>query len=319
MMEEGLLSNVLEWYGTSGGSVPAIFGALGVPVGWIRTCVELFDTFSTLDIQEELISRFLTEWGVDSGNNYTKYIGKCMDTWEPGSSEWTFSDCSNYRPGIFLGIPAVNLTTGEYVLFSSRTHPHMKLLDAVRASSTIPMFFTPWKDEKGHIYCDGALKEHYPWACIPKEKHDTTLLIACNEEQLLSSKHAPIYTLSEYISRILFFLSHTHREQYDIPKHRVVVNDTRVDVLDFFQTKEDLLSLVQSGIDAASAWITQHSSEEIDGRTPYSSDPGTLSSLHSSGPNTVSGTPLWETPPPRPVLVPDLPTSYRPMSRRWSL
>jgi len=319
LMEENIISEVRAWYGTSGGSVSAIAGALGVSIGWLRTCVEYFDTRPMLDIQEDLIARFMTEWGVDSGNKYTEYIGKFMDTWEPGSSTWTFSQLSEARPGIFLGIPAVNLTTGEYVLFSSKTHPHMRLLDAVRASSSIPMFFTPWKDEKGDIYCDGGAKEYFPWSCIPRELHDSTLLIACHEHQISSSINAPINTLSEYISRIFYFICHHHRSQMEIPKHRIIINDVRLDFMDFFQQRDERLSLVQSGIDAATSWITQHSSEEIAETHPSSSAPDTLPSGPKTEPNTALGILRSRNPLQPQARSLDLQIASPPISRRWSL
>jgi predicted acylesterase/phospholipase RssA len=318
-MEENILSDVREWYGTSGGSVSAIAGALGVSIGWLRTCVEYFDTYPMIDIQEDLVARFMTEWGVDSGNKYTEYIGKFMDTWEPGSSSWTFSQLSKVRPGILLGIPAVNISTGDYVLFSVKTHPNMRILDAVRASSSIPLFFTPWKDEKGDVYCDGGVKEYFPWSCIPKEKHDSTLLIACHEKQLSPPIYTPIYTLTDYISRIFYFICHHHRDIHEVPTHKIVINDTRLDILDFYQTREERLSLVQSGIDAASAWIKLHSSQGISGIHPSSAPPDTLSSDRMTEPNTASDNPQFQNRPLLPVRFLDSPIASQQTSRRWSL
>ena len=271
-----------------------------------------------LDITGELVSNFMTEWGVDSGNNYIDYIGKIMDTWEPGSSEWTFAQFSNARPGIVLGIPAVNMSSGKYVLFSSTTHPRMKLLDAVRASSAIPMFFTPWKDEKGDIFCDGALKEHFPWECIPSNLHDATLLIACHDNQLYSLRNAPIYTLPEYISRIFYFMCHHHHDVNSMPLHRIVVNDCRMHVLDFFHKKEDRLALVQSGIDAATAWLTKCSLQENGEIHSSFSLPDTLSSDRTE-PSIALDNPQSQSQQQHLAHSPGLLISSKPISRRWSL
>lgn len=319
LMEEDLLSDVREWYGTSGGSIAAIVGALGVSIGWLRTCVEYFDTHPMLDIQEHLILRFMSEWGVDSGNHLTEYIGKFMDTWEPGSSTWTFAQLSDARPGIFLGIPSVNLSTGEYVLFSVNTHPHMKLVDAVRASSSIPLFYKPWKDADDHIYCDGALHEHYPWICIPKEKHDSTLLIACHNNQVFSPISAPIHTLSEYLSRIFYYFCHTHLYGNEKPRHRIIINSERLGTLDFFQQKEDRLSIIQDGIAAADVWITQHSAQETSESHPSSDLPGTVSSDPMTGPTRAWDSPQSQIPQPPLAHPPDLQSASPPISRRWSL
>ena len=321
LMEEDILSDVCEWYGTSGGSISAIVGALGVSIGWLRTCVEYFDTYPMLDIQEHLILRFMSEWGVDSGIHLTEYIGKFMDTWEPGSSAWTFAQLSEARPGVFLGIPSVNLSTGEYVLFSVKTHPHMRLLDAVRASSSIPLFYKPWRDEDvhNHVYCDGALHEHYPWICIPKEKHDSTLLIACHTNQVFSPISAPIHTLSEYLSRIFYYFCHTHLYGNEKPRHRIIINSERLGTLDFFQQKEDRISVIQDGIHAANAWIMQHSSPETSESHPSSSPPGTLSSDHPPVPNTEWDIPQSQIPQPHPAHSLDLQSASPPISRRWSL
>jgi len=317
LMEEDILSDVRAWYGTSGGSMAAILGALGVSVGWLRSCAEYFDTHPMLDIQEDLVAHFMTEWGVDYGNKYVEYMGRFLNTWEPGFSEWTFAQLSAARPGILLGIPAVNLSTGEYVLFSSTTHPHMKIFDAVRATSSIPMFFTPWKDDKGHLYCDGALKEQYPWACIPKEKRSTTLMIACHENQIGVYTHAPISTFTDYISRIMYIARHNH--QQDAPEHTIVINDTRIDILDFFQRKEERLCLIQSGIDAVAAWVMQHSLAENSETHPLSSVPDTLPSARLVAQDRELDIPQSQNPQPSRGPSQGLHISSQQISRRWSL
>lgn len=62
-----------------------------------------------------------------------------------------------------LKILATNIDTGEKVIFEKG-----KIIDAIRASISIPSIFTPYKHEHTHLV-DGGLVENLPIGLLPRE------------------------------------------------------------------------------------------------------------------------------------------------------
>jgi predicted acylesterase/phospholipase RssA len=62
---------------------------------------------------------------------------------------------------IELHICATKLNTMELVEFTGKTHPTMKIIDAIYASSTLPFIFQPLWYENSY-YLDGGLVNNYP-------------------------------------------------------------------------------------------------------------------------------------------------------------
>lgn len=312
LLESGLMKNIKELYGCSGGSLCAYMAALGVTPSWIREWIQHFDTRPIMNIQEELVVDYAMSWGVDSGLAAKEYIGKFIDTWEPGASQWTFADLHRERPGITLHITATNVSTGKQAVFSYDSHPSMPIADAIHASSSIPFYATPFIDPSGDFLCDGAIIETLPYKIV--RSPTTTLFIVCSP----TAANPIISSLGEYIQRILRIMRFGNLgfEKLE-PDHLIRVKPRGIMLLNFMISKEERLHLFASGIADGAEWITQNFPEGTEEILPYSGDLHTLSSsLPSQEPlsdSHRSNAPLPSRAPSR-----DLPLAGPQKSRRWS-
>ncbi len=260
LLEAGVLSSVRAWYGCSAGSFCAFLGALGATPSWCRDCCKLFDLRYALQIQQGLVLDFLKTWGVSSGAELTEFLGSFIDTWEPGASKWTFADLAKERPGIFLGITATNLSSRKLVLFSAETHPDMLILDAIRASCSIPFVYVPWVSKTGDMYCDGAVIEQCPWLHV-KDKRNC-LVIACSQAQIFGSVAVTkkIESFVDYCMRIVLLRRPSWVEK---PRYWIAVNNTTVEALCFDMTEEERAALFKEGEAAASNWLLRTSGSHL--------------------------------------------------------
>jgi len=312
LLESGLLANVKDLYGCSGGSLCAYMAALGVTPSWIREWIQHFDTRPIMNIQEELVVDYASSWGVDSGLGAKEYIGKFIDTWEPGASRWTFADLRRERPGITLHITATNVTTESQAIFSSESHPAMLIADAIHASSSIPFYMIPFVDSSGHFLCDGAIAEALPFQIV--KSPETTLFVACSS----SAPGPSISSLGDYMQRILRIMRFGNLGlEKSEPTHLIRVKPCGIMLLNFMISKEERLQLFASGISDGAEWIMHNFPGGTAEIPPYSGDLHTLSvSLPSQEPS--SDTRRSNIPLPSRALSRDLPLEGPQRSRRWS-
>ena len=309
LREAGLLAAVKDYYGCSGGSICAYLAALGVTPAWIREWVQHFDTRPIMNIQEDMVVDYMTAWGVDSGLQASDYIGKFVDTWEPGASKWTFADLARERPGVSLTITATNVSAGCQGVFSTTQHPSMRIADAIRASSSIPFYVSPWTDPSGQLFCDGAVVESYPQQCVKSVPE--TLFIVCEGPPSPPS----ISSLGEYIHRIMRIARH---HTVADPEHIIYLKYCGIMLLNFMISKEERLRIFAAGLTDAAAWIKQVSPAGTEGIPPCSGDLHiSLASRPSPESLSDSHPPCSPLPPPAPV--PDLPHGRLRKCRRWSV
>ena len=316
LMEAGVTKDVRDWYGCSGGSICALFGVIGVSLTWMRDAAANFDMRIAGTVEEDIVADVFTTWGVNSGKNMDLLLSKVIDTWEAGISTWTFADLAVKRPGSTLTIIATNLTAGKLTAFNAVNTPSVHVLDAIRASSAVPCFFTPWVDAAGDVYCDGAVLEYYPWNSV-KDK-DRTLVIACSDTNMGGrEKSVVMHNLVDFISRVT---SLTLRKNVsNRVKFWIAINNESVDPLDFQMSSEQRLFMFDEGRLAATRWLEFKQvlcSETQRNQTSHVSH-HTSSSLLS--PNRMSDTHQCHNPLPLRALSQHPHTESSRPSRRWSL
>jgi NTE family protein len=317
LLENGMLSDVREWHGCSAGAISAIVATLGASPAWMRTLVETLQVARFTNPQYHCIENFASVWGFNDGVSLFEYMGRVMDTLEAGASEWTFADMAAARPGVRLTLIAMNVSTVRLKRFSAELTPHVRVIDALRASCSIPFYFTPWRDASGAIYCDGATLEYYPWSYLKDKDH--TLVVACNANALRSDVGpSAIQSFQDYLRNIMGVSDRTTQ-----PRHWIGAGSPKIVAFDFGLPVEQRLQLYDAGVKAARgfiAWSRQLTdSARATVQTPaLSASPSTLSSDRPC-PDTVSDTPECRIPPPPACPSRDLHSASTRTSRRWSL
>ena len=318
LMEAGLLDDVREWHGCSCGAIVAMLCAIGVTPAWIRKFISILKMEIVSTPQDDCITNYLQSWGITDGVAAVNYMCKIVDTWHPGSSAWTFADLARECPNTSLTIIATNVSKQCQTRFSSLNTPHIRVVDAVRASCGVPLYFTPWVDPSGDMYCDGAVMEYYPWSYLTDK--DNTLVIACHKTPFRGKPS--VVSIPEYVGALLLCA----RPYPPHPRNWIAINRPDVALLDFKMTQEEKMDIFEEGVRAARGWMAWRerctsltdSEKATAQRLTPNALPGTLSSDRPS-PDRMwdshqSGSPLPTAYPSRGSR-----TASSLPSRRWSL
>lgn len=169
---EGILKNITRVGGTSAGSINAVMFAAG------------FSNIETLKILKELdfndfkddswgalrdMSRLRDEFGWYKGDFFRDWIGDLLKK-KTGSSEITFKALQEYS-GKALYVYASNLSTKFGEVYSPEHTPRMRVVDAVRRSMSIPLFFRAVRDDRDDVFVDGGAINNYPVKLFDREKY----------------------------------------------------------------------------------------------------------------------------------------------------
>jgi predicted acylesterase/phospholipase RssA len=324
LIEAGMTGAIQEWWGCSGGALCALLGALGVSAAWLRDCVEALDLRLLGGVEEEMVADYFQTWGVNSGRGWIAYVGRVLETWEPGVATWTFADLAAARPGVRFCVIATNLTRGCLDVFSATTTPDVRLLDALRASCAVPFFYTPWISASGEVFCDGAVVEQFPWKGIGDKAG--TLVVVCSDTALgRRPVTGPIAGITDYVGRIYQAARRRCGEDVTPVRNWIAVNNRTVGVLDFGLDAAGRRALFEEGLRAGRGWLTfrrqnhrPEPSERSSCSPPECGDPGSDGTSPCEGNRTSGSHPLHMVGgDPCPSLRPDTGTPRA--GRRWSL
>lgn len=109
-----------------------------------------------------------------------------------------YGDATFEDTKIDLAINAVDIESGKEVIFR-----HGKIIDAVRASMSIPIVFSP-KTINGRMYVDGGLVNNIPYNVVPKKYKKVIISDVNSQIPLLKKK----YTGIEYFYHVISLLEH---------------------------------------------------------------------------------------------------------------
>jgi len=209
------MNNIEGIYGTSAGSILAVILALKYDWDIIddyiikRPWHQIFkyDLYSILGamykrgvydicIIEEILSPLL----------------KGMDL-SPDITMAKFFEFSN----IDLHVYTTNLNDFELVDISHKTHPEWRVIDAVYASSCLPILFSPFSKD-GVFYIDGGIFLNYPLEpCIKTATDSDSILgirkkcIKSNNDEITESSNMIDYILV-LLSKYIHFIAKDHKQ-----------------------------------------------------------------------------------------------------------
>ena len=151
----------------------------------------------------------------------------------------------------------VNLNKSILKEFSVHTTPNTTIIFALRASMSIPGYFTPVVDpETGHYYVDGALLNNYPITLV----NDTNILgISFDYSTVYIDK---IESIQSYFNQLI---SCFHNKLEEIPlkfKEKTIYINSTVSTINFFLSQEERVELMEVGRRAVINYL-ESSSQKI--------------------------------------------------------
>lgn len=179
-----ILADIERVCGASAGAITACLLACGATASEIDTIVSETSFRQFMDDSWGILRdsrRVLNEFGWYKGDAFTNWIKKQIQALT-GYADLTFGDlvkrkaADNNAGFRELYVVGTNLSTRMEVLFSAENTPDCPLWHAVRASMSIPLFFTAVQD-RGNVLVDGGVAWNYPIDLfddrkyLPKEDH----------------------------------------------------------------------------------------------------------------------------------------------------
>jgi predicted acylesterase/phospholipase RssA len=216
----------------SGASAGAILGFLLLSK---KTPQEIFDATINLNTEELTkvdLKTFINSFGFI---NHELIKQKLIELW---GGNPTFKELPKK-----LYVSAYCLNTLEVEYFSRDTHPDMYVVDAVCASMSIPIMFTPY-EIAGKKYIDGCTTEDLPVFPFLHKNFSDLLCVKITQEP----RNVKLDNMLDYLMCIAT-TSYKNRRTYDnVPIKRLDV--TPIDVLNLRGPLEDRLKLFMMGYEA---------------------------------------------------------------------
>jgi NTE family protein len=115
------------------------------------------------------MNRLREEYGWYKGDFFRDWIGELLKK-KTGSSNVTFKALQEYSDKA-LYVYASNLSTKFGEVYSPEHTPRMRVVDAVRRSMSIPLFFRAVRDDREDVFVDGGVINNYPVKLFDREKY----------------------------------------------------------------------------------------------------------------------------------------------------
>ena len=252
LKKHNLINDVNQYWGNSAGALMAACLSLQTPHTKLRKIFYEMDFTKFRDFDLTNIMSFGSKWGLDSGDAFTKSLKEILEDIKPGSSLYTLQEL----PG--LHITASDLTDTKPIIMDATTYPTLKLVDALRASTSIPFFYVPFRNPvNNHLLVDGAIACNFPWVLLPKEIRDD----AIGFDFSLNDVNKEPSNLSEYIPSIMNFRDRYWRSDINkkIEPNVIILRIRGFPPWHLALKTEDRDELIKIGANTAEEWINLRS------------------------------------------------------------
>jgi NTE family protein len=189
LAQRGHLDHITRVAGTSAGAINALIFALGYDIREQREILESTDFRDFMDSSFGFIRdvrRLARHFGWHKGDFFRDWIGQLIKR-KLGNAEATFADLKASQGAPELYVIGTNLSTGYAEIFSAERHADMPLVEALRISMSIPLFFAAVRHgEREDVYVDGGVQLNYPVKVFDRMKY-------IRDEETCACRHTDYY------------------------------------------------------------------------------------------------------------------------------
>jgi len=253
LQERGLLKALREYVGISAGALVAFSLCLGSTLSELRMIISLLDFGLIRDLDPETMLNFPETFGLDTGANLEKFL-KAILRARRISPTITFAELESLRLGPSLSVIAMNMNTCEPSEFSAAKTPGTEVAFAVRASMSIPIYFSPAISPTGQMFADGGVYFSSPFKFLSDGRRQHTLSIAFSDSH---KQRGEIKSLIEYLYQLYYCLDYeTGKNLREEWGHQIMYLECgEVNVIHFEATQEEKMRLMDSGRRGAEEFI----------------------------------------------------------------
>lgn len=257
--ERGLLKNLKEVCGISAGAWLGLFLAARVPMDTLEKIVMDLDFSVIRNLNADAFLGFPETFGLDDGTKFVKFLEsvcRVVLKLDPATTFEDFAAAGN----IGFRCWATDLTGQCGREFSLKATPNVKIIDALRASMALPMYFTPVSDPiTGHVLSDGGIMGNLGMYHLTKEELEVSLGLGfCIDPANVGNNKTPAAdSLLGFMYSITCCLA-ADRTTRMLQENKGRILLTPVDEYpswNFEISREDRLMLIKKGKEAAHAWL----------------------------------------------------------------
>lgn len=245
--ELSILKNIDTIVAVSAGSLYSCMYLMGYTSKEIIKFSEVFNykKLSTIKNFDNLsLSKILLEYGFDNGDNFKNVFEKIakQKNINPDITLLDFYKLNKIK--FIIGVTNVDKLCEEYL--SYELTPKIKLFDAIRATSSVPIFFTPVKlNDK--LYIDGGVTNNFPINLYINNMEEIIGINISNPRSILSNDNFFNYLMNIINGMLLGWQTSIIRMCKN--KHIFVINTNIKNMINFNISLEEKKRLIKLGFD----------------------------------------------------------------------
>jgi NTE family protein len=235
--------------GSSAGS------AISMMIALKYTIDEIWEILYNTDVNDLIkpnIILLLDKFGIENGKGMLGFFEDLIHK-KTGNRHTNFKQLYD-TTGINLIVVASCLTTKKAVYFNHINTPYIKVSVAVRASISIPCFFTPVTID-GNVYVDGSILDDYPMHLFSDNIDNSIGIILCSEYD--TSYQYP----EEYFRAImnLFLYNLYSHNIHSYPDNTIYIDniDKCINTFTFAVEQDTKTKIRECGYDACQTFINK--------------------------------------------------------------
>jgi NTE family protein len=247
--ERGLYRGINSFAGTSAGSIVAALAGVGFNPEEILTRVIALD-FARIPGGHALLGpyRLLRKFGWFNADYLVERLGE-MVAEKMGDPLVDIATCER-KTGNRIRIVGASLSRREACVFPGAGMPRIPLVEAVRISMSIPLFFQAVRLEN-ELYVDGGVLWNLPLEVFDHEGEPDPGTLGIIVRESGEANPQPIRSVPEYAAALLRTLIRAQQGSLDyrpaIAERVVQIDDLGISPVDFFMSAPQKWALVEAG------------------------------------------------------------------------
>jgi len=232
-LEEYKINGIEQVVGVSAGSIFGLFYILGIKWDF------LLDFFMNINFQEELydvdIDNILSQQSLFAGSKFKSIIREIISRYI--NPDITFKELK-YFSKIKFTVNALNITDSILDYFNYELTPDIKVIDAIMASSRLPVILPPY-NINNKLYYDGGLCNNCPVDFVD-EVDSMAFDVDCGGD---SSTDINLIKLINTIAKIAN--NSIPKDTYN--KHSILEHKFKNEMVNFNQSRDDIFNIYMHG------------------------------------------------------------------------
>lgn len=252
-----LLNNVNEYIGVSAGALIGFLLAIGYTLKELKTLVLEFDFSHIRNLEPESTLEFLERYGLDDGEKLTRLCEAVMRQKNiPPTS--TFQELSEAHPTLpAFRCFATDLNTCQPREFSKQSTPTVKIVDALKASMSLPFYFTPIPDPiTGNLLSDGGLMNNYPMVFLSEDEQRHALGLMFSGDHAEDKQIEHLYDFLMQIFACVYMPRIRHIKK-NLAERTILLPKGDFPPWNFEATKEERAELIQAAAEATEQFLRE--------------------------------------------------------------